>query len=455
MILKKILNLFKAPPPKKRLPKEKINKTYKISRYRVFSSIFIGYMGYYFVRNSTSVLSGILEMSATDIGIISCAGFLAYGLSKFISGLISDRSNSKIFLASGLFLSGLVNVLIGAIPGIVTSVLLFTIMYLINGWIQGMGYPPGARTLMYWYDNKERITWATLWNLSHNVGAAIAPILIGFSFGFAGNSVVSQVQAGFIIPGIICMLMSVIVYFLQIDTPESIGLPPIDEWKQGVTDNTSTDIPVQLSISDIIKKHIISNSKLLCCCIYGSFVYILRYGIVAWAPKFLSSSPETGGKGLGKLASMGGFSVFEIGGILGMLLAGYLSIRVFRNSKPLTNVLFLFISIILLIAYWFIPPGQEYQTINYLILIALGLAIYGPVMFIGLYSMELVPKNVAGAASGLTGTFSYLFGSIVATLGMGIIVDTYGWAITFAVLIFSACGAIIFTLLSRDKTLEF
>ncbi|WP_309244590.1 MFS transporter, partial [Shigella flexneri] len=113
----------------------------------------------------------------------------------------------------------------------------------------------------------------------------------------------------------------------------------------------------------------------------------------------------------------GGGSVFEIGGVAGMLLAGYLSVRLFRNSKPLTNTLFLALTIILLIAYWYVPSGNEYLWLNYTILILLGLAVYGPVMFIGLYSMELVPKEAAGAASGLSGTFSYIFGSIVATLG--------------------------------------
>ncbi|SVH11139.1 hypothetical protein [Shigella flexneri] len=128
-----------------------------------------------------------------------------------------------------------------------------------------------------------------------------------------------------------------------------------------------------------------------------------------------------------KLASMGGGSVFEIGGVAGMLLAGYLSVRLFRNSKPLTNTLFLALTIILLIAYWYVPSGNEYLWLNYTILILLG----------------------------LSGTFSYIFGSIVATLGMGLVVDYLGWGATFIVLILSAVFAIIFTLMSRERSLEF
>ncbi len=76
-------------------------------------------------------------------------------------------------------------------------------------------------------------------------------------------------------------------------------------------------------------------------------------------------------------------------------------------------------------------------------------------MLIGLYSMDLVPKEAADAASSLSGTFSYIFGSIVATLSMGLVVDYLGWGITFIILILSAILAVIFTLMSRNRTLEF
>lgn len=104
------------------------------------------------------------------------------------------------------------------------------------------------------------------------------------------------------------MAMSVLIYFIQVDRPVSVGLPPIEEWKGNVVSHPAKgrEQGPRLSIPDIIRKHIIRNNKLIYCCIYGSFVYILRYGIVSWAPKFLSDSLDVGGKDMGKLASMGG-----------------------------------------------------------------------------------------------------------------------------------------------------
>lgn len=283
--------LFAPPQKRERLSAEEIKHKYPRYRVQVLISIFVGYMGYYFVRNTTSILSGILNMSATEIGIITCASYIAYGLSKFISGLISDESNSKIFLPVGLFLTGLVNVLIGVIPSVITSIWLFTIMYLINGWLQGMGYPPGARTLVYWYDNKERIKYATIWNLSHNFGGAIAPILTGVGLALAGNDSLNQARAAYWFPGVVACLLAVLVYFLQEDTPESIGLPPIEEYHKEQYTNVvdSSDIleePEVLGMGEIIKKYILPNTKLMWASLYSIFVYILRYGIVSWTLSF-------------------------------------------------------------------------------------------------------------------------------------------------------------------------
>src|SRR5699024_11469515 len=100
------------------------------------------YLLFYFFRHTIFILSRILKIYATLIVIITCACYIAYGVSIFVSGLISDESNSKIFLPLGLLLSGIINIFIGVIPSVITSVWLFTIFFLINCWLQGMGWSP-------------------------------------------------------------------------------------------------------------------------------------------------------------------------------------------------------------------------------------------------------------------------------------------------------------------------
>ena len=184
-----------------------VRQLYPRYRVRVFIGIFVGYMGYYFVRNTTAVLSGILQMSATQIGIISCASYVAYGISKFVSGHIADSSNAKIFLPLGLVLSGVVNILIGVIPGIISTVWIFTVMYLINGWLQGMGYGPCSRSLVYWFDDEERTLWGSIWNLAHNFGGALAPALAGLGLAIAGNNAMARAHAAYWLPGIVVRVL--------------------------------------------------------------------------------------------------------------------------------------------------------------------------------------------------------------------------------------------------------
>lgn len=81
-------------------------------------------------------------------------------------------------------------------------------------------------------------------------------------------------------------------------------------------------------------------------------------------------------------------------------------------------------------------------------LIAIGFLIYGPVMLIGVHALDLVPKKAAGTAAGLTGLFGYVGGTTIANAGVGFVVDLYGWAGGFIMLLISCVLAIIFLALT-------
>ena len=140
-------------PPKHKPPvaAEKIDKEYKRLRLQVFIGIFIGYAGYYLVRkNFTLAMPHLVEMGFDkgDLGIALSANAIAYGLSKFLMGGVSDRSNARVFLPLGLVLSALVTMFLGTSAGISSIIMMFITQFLI-GWFQGMGWPPCGRNLVY------------------------------------------------------------------------------------------------------------------------------------------------------------------------------------------------------------------------------------------------------------------------------------------------------------------
>src|SRR5690606_230368 len=92
------------------LPAERIDPEYRRLRRRVYAGIFVGYAGYYLVRNNLALaipdlLTEHPEYTKAQLGTALTALSIAYGLSKFLMGSVSDRSNPKTFMPLGLLLS--------------------------------------------------------------------------------------------------------------------------------------------------------------------------------------------------------------------------------------------------------------------------------------------------------------------------------------------------------------
>lgn len=100
---------FLAPPAyKQELPAEKIDSTYKSYRWQVFLGIFIGYAGFYIVRKNFSMAIpelGQFGFEKGELSIVLSMNAVAYALSKFLMGSVSDRSNARVFLPLGLVLA--------------------------------------------------------------------------------------------------------------------------------------------------------------------------------------------------------------------------------------------------------------------------------------------------------------------------------------------------------------
>ena len=106
-----MFEFLKPIPHAEPLPNEQVDATYKKLRLKVFAGIFLGYASYYLVRKNFSLIKpDLIEMGwdKADLGLVGAALSIAYGISKFVMGNVSDRSNPKVFLALGLMGSSLV-----------------------------------------------------------------------------------------------------------------------------------------------------------------------------------------------------------------------------------------------------------------------------------------------------------------------------------------------------------
>ena len=455
---------FLAPPAYK--PEQtgpEADAKYKRLRWQVFIGIFIGYAGFYLVRKNFSMAIPMLEPFGFTKGMLGTAlamNAVAYGFSKFVMASVSDRSNARRFLPLGLILSAIA-MLFMMVPIVALdpighperrglAVFLMGAFNFLVGWFQGMGWPPCGRVMTRWFSIKERGTWMSVWNCAHNVGGAMVGPMAAYGamwFGswFYGNDEKMYFLIGtYAFPAAVAILIAIIAYILIRDTPQSCGLPSIEKWSGSASKNYDEKKSEQsLSIGQIFKT-VLSNKFLWYIALANSFIYMVRYGCLDWAPTILSE------QGVDIKNAGWAYFAYEIAAIPGTIFCGWLSDKVFKGRRALPTMLFMGLIIIAILIYW-----QNMTNLNVVIacLIAIGFLIYGPVMLIGVQALDLAPKNAAGTAAGLTGFMGYVLGTaILANTVLGYVAEsTGGWDMPFILLIVGCACAIFFMALTYKE----
>lgn len=427
-------NFLRPPAHKPLISKEKINPLYAKLRFQVFCGSFIGYAGYYFLRKNFSLVMKDLKargFDEADLGFALAAISIAYGISKFVMGSVSDRSNARRFLTIGLILSAFTMIAMGLIPALTSSVSIMFIVLFINGWFQGMGWPPCGRIMTHWFSANERGTKMSIWNVAHNVGGALMPLL-----AIWGCSLFCDWHAKLYFPGIAALVAAFIAYLLIRDTPQSCGLPNIELYRNDYPATYNESQEEEFTPKQIFIEYVFKNKLLWLIAVANAFIYLVRYGVLDWAPLYLNEVKHVSSTG-GSIA----YCFYELAGIAGTLLCGWLSDKVFKGRRAPVIILYMALVAVAVIVYWQNPAGHP--VVDDLSLFATGFLIYGPVMMIGVQALDLVPKKAAGTAAGFTGLFGYLGGAVFANIFFGLIVKYFGWDAAFILLIVACILSIL------------
>ncbi|KAK7925399.1 hypothetical protein WMY93_007709 [Mugilogobius chulae] len=125
---------------------------YGYYRVVIFFSMFTGYSLYFFNRKTFSfVMPSVMEeinLDKDDLGLIASSQTMAYAISKFISGVLSDQISARWLFSIGLFLVGGINIAFSWS----STVTMFSLLWFINGLGQGCGWPPCGKVLRKWYE---------------------------------------------------------------------------------------------------------------------------------------------------------------------------------------------------------------------------------------------------------------------------------------------------------------
>lgn len=371
-----------------------------------------------------------LGFTKADLGFLGSVLYITYGVSKFISGILSDKANPRFFMATGLILTGISNIMFGWS----SSLLLFALFWGINGIFQGWGWPPCTKQLTYWFSKKERGFWWSVKSTSHNVGGALIPLLVAFIGPIYGW------RWAMYVPGVISIIMGFWLMERLRDVPGSLGLPPVEQYKgeePAQKQAASKDTETSLGIGDILWRQVLNNKAVWILALSYFFVYVVRTAFNDWGSLWLHKF-----KGYSMMAAAGGIAWFEIGGFLGCIAAGWGSDRFFQGRRVPFMVLCSLGLLGAITGFWLLPAGVLF--LENVMMFIIGFLIFGPQMLVGLAAAEFVDKKAACTANGFAGCFAYI-GAAATGYPLGKVIDLWGWQGFFMVLL--VCSAAIFLIL--------
>ena len=438
----------------------KTKKSFKYWQMRTLIATMVGYAIFYFVRKNFSFaipgLSAEYGITKTSFGIIMTLVTIVYGISRFLNGFLADRMNARYHMAVGLFLCAVANFAFGMgtdISALITGessgsmftntmVLFFGIVLILNNFIQGSGFPPCARLLTHWIPQQELATKMSIWNTSHSIGAGIVAILCGYIMGTLGTNlsqhpeVIATIASNlkvdladtekmksvlesathygawkwcFWIPASIALAGSIGLFVYLRDTPSSVGLPELHKVYSKNKDSSA-------EYKAFIRKHVFQNKWIWILGIANFFVYVVRFAVLDWGPTFLKEAHGM------SLANAGWtVAIFEIFGIVGMLIAGWVTDKYLKGKAHRTCV-FCMIGVAVFMTIFLYLPDSSAQWLMVLSLAMSGFFIYGPQALIGIAAANQATNRAAATANGLTGLFGYASG-IVSGFGIGFFVD--------------------------------
>jgi OPA family glycerol-3-phosphate transporter-like MFS transporter len=415
-----------------------VDREYRRHRRSAYTGIFVGYASYYLVRNTLAlaipdILKEYPQYSKADLGWALTGLSISYGISKFLMGSVSDRSNPKYFLPLGLLLSCAIMAVSGAVKAMYASLGLVIGLQVLNGWVQGMGWPPAGKTMVHWFSTKERGLVVSFWNVGHNIGGGLVA-----TFAVAGVALFHDWGAKLYFNAAVAAAVAILAFVLMRDTPESYGLPPVEAYKNDYPPDYNAEAARTFTYREIFLQHVLRNKHLWAIAVANAFIYFVRYGVVNWIPTYLQTA-----KGFSFNQSSTGWALYEFAAIPGTVACGWISDKVFGGRRAPATILFMALTLVAVVVYWMNLSGPLW--IDYVALFSIGFLIYGPIMIVGLHALDLVPKQAAGTAAGFTGFFGYVFGSAIAGTGVGWIADRWGWTGVFATMVACCVLTIVFS----------
>jgi sugar phosphate permease len=422
---------------------------YRSWRIRIFAATWTMYASYYLTRVNMSLAQPVIrdDLGFTDIqmGWITTAMLIAYGVGQVVNGVLGDRLGARAVVTFGMIGSAVCNLLFGLSPALWAMVALWAA----NGFMQSTGAPMRIKTIANWFPPERRGRIMGLCGTDYQVGNLVCWLVVGLAI--LPNM---EWRYAFVIPAVV-LLVSWVHFFLRMrNEPEDVGLPPIE------TGGAPGSLPEQGGASSpeagsrklphpedeegaghgwrFILKQSLGNPRVWLVGLAYFGVDLVRYGFLVWAPTYMYDQGAPLGETAYKMAMM------PAAAVAGIVVSGFVSDRIGGRRAPVISVM-LFAVAALAWVYPRIPSGAWLPTMA--CLAAIGFFLYGPHLMMGAtIAMDLGSRKASGAASGLIDGLGYA-GAAVASAGTAYVKEAWGWSAAFNLWVGGALMAAVLMLL--------
>ncbi len=399
------------------------------------------YMGRYNLNVSSTTMMDQFSLTKADFGMIATAGFWTYALAVIFNGPLADRIGGKKAILIGAAGACALNLLIGALflNGWQTKIVVgMSLLYAVNQYFQSFGALSVVKVNAPWFHVKERGIFGGVFGMMISSGYFLALTVGGWILSWMAWYWV------FIIPSILLAVMFVVDWVLVKDKPSQAGFQDFD-----TGDATSKDVdkdkPVDIGY---LVKRVFSNRVILTIIVAEFCTGFVRQGVLLWFVPFLKEVHHIDhGTALFSIASTG----ITVGGILGGLLCGYLSDRVFQSRRPPVAFIFYLGQIVALL--WLganTSPVIAAFLIPFVCMWIFG--VHG--MLSATSAMDFGGTKAAATVTGICDGVQYLASGLTGFL-LGGLLDQYGWGTwTWMIIPFSVAGALLMTRLWHETPLR-
>ncbi|KAK8513105.1 hypothetical protein V6N12_037597 [Hibiscus sabdariffa] len=276
------------------------------------------------------------------LGQLDVAFLAVYAFGMYFSGHLGDRMNLRIFLAVGMVGTGLLTSLFGAgYWANIHSFYYFLIVQMIAGLFQSTGWPSVVAVVGNWCGKKKRGLVMGIWNAHTSIGnitgSLVASVLLSYGWGWS-----------FVVPGLLVAFMGIVVFLLLPVSPESVGADREEEEEDDEVDSPKkngegltepllgSDTEIKETAVGFMEAWRIPGVAPFALCLF--FAKLVAYTFLYWLPYYISHTAIEG-KYLSDETAGNLSTFFDVGGVLGGILAGHISDRL--DARAITAATFI------------------------------------------------------------------------------------------------------------------